>query len=220
MADGGFSMVIPSWLNRDYNPAETFLSAVKTGAAIGETQQRLAEEQRQADLKAQLERENMQNNLLKAQAELAVQQAYRSQQTDLAQQRLEEEKAYHTDLAQKSARDFMAQQEYRQAQLEGKDLVHAGSGVWQKTPEGLVNIIPREEKESSLASELGLGLRLQEAMTPRYNMGEVATDPSYQSRTNYAAQALRALQAQTDLAGAGSSTNKTSSGLRYEIKQK
>lgn len=217
-----FPMVIPSWIQRDYNPAEIFLSSVKTGAAIGQSQLQLQEEQRQSDLKAQLTREEMQANLLRAQQQLAVDQAYKKQQTDMAQKQLDELKAYHADLRDKAAQDLIirginASANVQRAQTSAMRPIDIGGIGYQQdqTTGKLTAVTPKQPGRTVTQADMLDRMDYGNALKTYQDAVKSQRQPdlSHSDRVSITSQARRAQQRMDEIR----KRSTTSSGLRYEI---
>lgn len=122
MADG---IALPPWLTPRYDPVEAWQRAFATGAQISEAQSRLAEQQRQANMDYQARQEQLQANILRAQADLEVKKEYDSQTLALHQAQLAETQRRNTAMADKAASDLAERMAYHNALIasrtEGKD---------------------------------------------------------------------------------------------------
>lgn len=105
---------LPSWLNRDYNPAETFLKAYQIGSNIAQSKSALAESQRRTNIEAELQRESLQASMLKAQQELAVQQSYNNARINIEKAQLTEAERRNQQVAETAAKQFMIDQQRNQ----------------------------------------------------------------------------------------------------------
>lgn len=109
---------LPSWLTVNHDPVGSFIKSYQIGASIGEAQSRLAEQQRQANMDLIAKREAMQENILKAQQELALDQAYKSQMISLEKSKLDEAAQQNRMAAIQAAATLQERQQYHDASIE------------------------------------------------------------------------------------------------------
>lgn len=107
---------LPSWLNRNYDPAATFLSAYQVGANIAQSKATLAEAQRRTNIESELQRESLQASMLKAQQELAVQNSYNNARINIEQAQLNEAAKRNQQVAENAAQQLAFDQKKLEAE--------------------------------------------------------------------------------------------------------
>lgn len=130
---------IPPWI-RPADTATEYSRGLALGAQIAQQNQRLAAQQEQAAMEAAIRTQQIQREAELERTRVAVQEAYNQQRLDLERQQLDSYAAANNAKVMDAARQFAAQEEYRQRVAAGEDpatvglelfpLLGLGAGDW------------------------------------------------------------------------------------------
>jgi hypothetical protein len=188
-------MALPPWL--DINPSQ-FLAAMEAGTRAGQAASLAAQRRWEQEQQLLLEQKRLEAQQAHQKALLDATTAYRLNQLGLGKERIaaaqasEEERQRHNQAIE----DLYSQRESRISDKPDAEVVSLPEvpGVkFIKQPSGTLLPIERPAKPMTEGERLSSAIRLQNMMGRK--AGELYSSPAYQSRTNFAAQALRNLSA-------------------------